>query len=267
VAKKFKPPAFDALTAVDSADCAYASELSEITGVVSLSGQGGWPKCDEYEVHCFEFAAWRRTDGSLINKPLTILRPVRNVGKAFDDFELATVHQIRVLLSADQSRAVFAKRIGSQIDPDLEEIGRRMKEPVVVQTARFGPLTLDRRIDWFDGQADWNGQRVSLSIEPDENFDLTNQLITAETLFSDSQAWGDKVRQFAVREKLELANDWQEEEVTKEQFLDRMTLKSISIKTEGRFEFWHDDGELFWGHSIQIIGSLKEGLTHSDIPG
>ena len=267
MSKRFKPPAAGELASVDLADCAYASELSEVVGVVSLTGQGGWRPCDQYEVHCFEFAAWRGADDVLVEKPLTILRPVKKVGKAFDDFKAATVHRVQLLLSVDQTRAVFVKELDSAEDEELEGIGRRLKEPVVIQTAQFGLLTLDRRINVFEGQVNWNGQMVSLTIQPDENLDISNQMKTAETLFSDSQVWGEKVRKFAVREKLDLANEWQDEEISEEEFLRRMTLESISIRPEGRFEFWHDDGDLFWGHSIQICGSLKEGLTFSDIPG
>jgi hypothetical protein len=46
-----------------------------------------------------------------------------------------------------------------------------------------------------------------------------------------------------------------------------MKLTSISIGSEGTFEFWHNDGDLFYGHSIQIGGSLAKGLTRADIPG
>lgn len=42
---------------------------------------------------------------------------------------------------------------------------------------------------------------------------------------------------------------------------------NFEIKPDGQFEFWHNDGDMFYGHSIQISGSLKEGLTDSDIPG
>jgi hypothetical protein len=81
---------------------------------------------------------------------------------------------------------------------------------------------------------------------------------------------GKKVNDFAVKEKLELANEWRDggvKPITAKGFLRRMKLKSISIKRDGEFEFWHDDGDLFCGHSIHILGSLKNGLTHSDIPG
>ena len=267
MAKKFKLPPIEKLATVDTADSQYGNSLVEITGVVSLAGQGGWGHSDGYEVHCFEFAAWRATDNSLIERPLTILRPVRNSAEAFEDFEEASVHRVQVLLSANQMRAVFAKSIGSIADADLEEIGRRLKETVIVITDRFGPLTLDRRINWFNGQAIWNGQDVAISTEPDEDKGLSSQLQTAEGLFGNSTKWDELIRQFAVQEKLDLANDWQEEEVTAEEFLERMTLESISIKPDGRFEFWHDDGDLFWGHSIRISGSLKDGLTHADIQG
>jgi hypothetical protein len=267
VAKKFKPPATELLSSVGAANCEYSSTLAEVIGVVSLSSQGGWPKCDDYDVHCFELAAWRHAGQPIVNHALTILRAVGNVGESFSDFEMGAVHRIQVLLSEDLTRAIFSKSIDSPADPELEAIAVQLKQPVIVHTERFGPLTLDRRINWFEGSVNWNGQIVSLHIEPDENLDLTNQLQTAETLFANSLEWDANVKKFAVQEKLDLAKDWQEEEITEEDFLARMTLETISIKPEGEFEFWHDDGDLFWGHSIQIWGSLKEGLTGSDIPG
>jgi hypothetical protein len=58
-----------------------------------------------------------------------------------------------------------------------------------------------------------------------------------------------------------------EDEVTAEQFIEAMRLESIAVYPDGSFVFWHQDGDLFWGHSIQICGSLSEGLTDADIPG
>jgi hypothetical protein len=41
----------------------------------------------------------------------------------------------------------------------------------------------------------------------------------------------------------------------------------ISVKRDGEFEFWHGDGKLVLGHSMQVCGSLTDGLTEADIPG
>lgn len=266
--KDFKPPAFEQLASVDTADCEYATELAEITGLVSLAHPSYWSHANGFEVICFKFSAWRGIDQILVQTPLTILRPVQKVGKEFYDFEKGSIHRIQVILSTGQTRAVLARWIGPAMDTQLEEIGQRLKEEnVVVQTERFGPLTRDWKLNCFNGQADWNGQVVSITIEADADFDLTNQLKTAEALFSDAKTWGQKVRQFAVQEKLELANQWQEGYVSADEFLKRMALEAIWIYPEGHFDFYHTDGNLFRGHWILVSGSLKEGLTDADIAG
>jgi len=79
-----------------------------------------------------------------------------------------------------------------------------------------------------------------------------------------------RVKDSAVQELLPLKNDaWlgdDETEFSPEEFKSKMTLQSISIHPDGDFDFWHDDGDLFWGHSIQVSGSLADGPTAADIP-
>ncbi|OAI46466.1 hypothetical protein AYO44_11310 [Planctomycetaceae bacterium SCGC AG-212-F19] len=58
-----------------------------------------------------------------------------------------------------------------------------------------------------------------------------------------------------------------EVELNAKQFKARMTLEAITVTPSGSFDFWHNDGDLFWGHSIQISGNLTKGPTHADIPG
>ncbi|GAB5542876.1 MAG: hypothetical protein SangKO_026360 [Sandaracinaceae bacterium] len=46
-----------------------------------------------------------------------------------------------------------------------------------------------------------------------------------------------------------------------------MTLTTLGVGEGGGFSFWHDDGDLFWGHSILIEGDLESGPSGADIPG
>jgi hypothetical protein len=46
-----------------------------------------------------------------------------------------------------------------------------------------------------------------------------------------------------------------------------MILESIAFEADGDFTFWHDDGEMFRGHSIEVRGNLADGITDADIPG
>lgn len=271
MSSSFHPPPEDQLAEADLADCAYRSELSEIIGVVSPECQGGWPRSDRYEIHTFDLAAWRHVDSDELQSELTILRPVPVDSDYFADYEEGGILRIRVLLSVDATRAIVAEVIDENIDaPKLEAIAIELAKPVEIDTELVGRLVLDRRINWFWGTVTWNGKEVRISFAAEHGLDIANQLETARALLDAELEWQGKIEAFAVREKLPLANDWREsgeQPITEQEFLDRMELESISIQSDGKFEFWHSDGGLFCGHSIQISGSLKQGLTQSDIPG
>ena len=268
----FKPPSINRLTEVESADCEYKEGVVEIEGIVSPSSQGGWPHSDDYEVHCFSFSAWRYPGQPIVNKDLTILRPVAPDADWFSEYPKLSIHRIRVMVSKDESRAIFAGKAKSKAATEgLTDIAEILAKPVVLTTERFGDLTLDRSIDWFEGEVEWNGESIRINFHTDETQDISTGLKVAERLWDEQQYWKQKVDDYAVQELLPLKNDnWLEDSespLTPDQFKSRMTLQSISILPDGEFEFWHDDGDLFWGHSIQISGSLDEGLTQADIPG
>jgi hypothetical protein len=46
-----------------------------------------------------------------------------------------------------------------------------------------------------------------------------------------------------------------------------MRLDCISADEDGSFTFWHNDGGMFWGHCIEIRGTLSDGPKLADIPG
>lgn len=271
VASPFSPPPEHQLADADIADCEYESDLSDIVGVISPESQGGWPRSDDYEIHNFDLAAWRHADGDKLQSALTVLRPVPIDSDYFADFEEGDILRLRVLLSADHSRAIVAEVIDDDFNaPELAVVANELAKPVEIETERFGTLVLDRRINWFRGTVVWGGREVRISFDADDDLDISGQLQTAQTLFDAEQDWQPKIEEFAIKEKLSLANDWRDEDakpITEQEFLDRMQLESISIQPDGEFEFWHNDGDLFYGHSIQISGSIEKGLTRSDIPG
>ena len=126
-------------------------------------------------------------------------------------------------------------------------------------------------LGWFEGRAKWNRKNVELHLEPGEDSGIADAIKTAESLWADQAAWKRRVDEFAVEQLLPLKNEsWlgeDEREITPADFKKKMKLKSINVDGDGRFEFWHDDGGLFWGHSIQVSGTLKDGLTDVDVPG
>ena len=82
------------------------------------------------------------------------------------------------------------------------------------------------------------------------------------------------MREYAADDLLSSANDWAEQmedeepqEITKEQFMERMELESIEIRADGSFEFWFADGDMFYGHSIHVSGDMEKGPDRADMEG
>lgn len=228
---------------------------------------------DAYSIRFIVFSAWRKLGGPLVRSELTILRPTPpGQDDDWDAFPEFSLHQVQVLLTKEEDRGVLAGVSNVQArDAELAELAVELKKPVVITTNRFGELTLDRYLRRFEGHASWNGERIQISFRADENYAVHAGLAVAEALWNDQATWKRKVEDFAVKKLLRLKNDnWLDDgevPLTAQQFKSRMQLESVSFGQDGEFDFWHNDGDLFWGHSIQISGSLTKGLTRADIPG
>ena len=112
--------------------------------------------------------------------------------------------------------------------------------------------------------------KISVFLFPAANH-LEEAWSTMSQLWNNESTWQQRVEDYAVAQLLETKNDYwladDESELTPEQFKARMTLEDITIETGGEFVFWHNDGDLFFGHHIMIAGNLNDGLIDADIPG
>jgi len=156
-------------------------------------------------------------------------------------------------------------------DKDLNDYATQLQKPVNHEDPVLGTFTLDRRISCFTGHANWNGNQISLHLSAREPGEIEAALKTAHSLWKSQNEWDRRIREYAVKALLPLKNkNWLAEDenaVTPDEFERRMALESVTVHPDGSFEFWHRDGDLFWGHSIQISGNLSEGPTGADIPG
>ena len=156
-------------------------------------------------------------------------------------------------------------------DSELEQVALQLQKPIVLHDATLGRLDYNRRFGWFEGRAEWCGQDVKIRLSCTRSEEPTAVLDVATRLFKEQARWDRRVREYAVEQLLPLKNDsWLdegEEEMSAADFLSKMSLESISLDEEGDLTFWHNDGDLFWGHAIQISGNLTDGLKNADIPG
>ena len=151
-------------------------------------------------------------------------------------------------------------------DPDLKAILEEQKKPVTFWEEGLGTFTLNRQVDWFETEVDWLGGQISLVFDAGE--DRAEVLQRAKTLLAGAADWDQRIRAYAADDLLASANDWAEdEEITREQFIQRMELESIEIRADGSFEFWFADGDMFYGHSIHVSGDMENGPDDAAMEG
>ena len=151
------------------------------------------------------------------------------------------------------------------------------QKPVELNDEVLGKLTLNRELDWLEGEIPWGDGRMSLSLEIDTDDTETWDKVRAfaRKLAADAAHWDSELRRFAAKELTELANDWQSSEeenenapeLTEEDFMRRIQPESLVLSWDGNLVAYYDDDDLFFGHVIEISGTESEGLKYANIAG
>lgn len=138
----------------------------------------------------------------------------------------------------------------------------------------LGTLHWDDNLNWYRGEVPLGDKTIDVSLTPDEDGDAAVARARARDIVTRLAHYKELAANYAVDGLLDLANDWNENdedgddsEVTAEEFTSRMTLESITVEADGGVTFWHNDGDLFSGHSIQVSIDANDECTLTNIPG
>ncbi|MCP3924202.1 MAG: DUF2262 domain-containing protein [Desulfobacterales bacterium] len=249
-----------------------------IHGLVDASGlsAGKAPPEEKWSIN-LSLVAWREEDKAVRNEDVVIYKQVnddelKELQSKIDSNSLITFQgKICTNSPFGDTRALLVNYVGESTDNELAVILSEYTKPVEISDEVLGNLKLDKSVDWFEGTFEWNGTQIDIQLSLDESGNPDEAIKTAKALIENMSVWTKKVIDYAVNELLDLKNEnWLDEgelKVSKEEFATRMSIQLITTYDDGEFEFWHDDGGLFWGHSIVVSGSFTEGLTDVDIPG
>ncbi|TWU34194.1 hypothetical protein [Novipirellula artificiosorum] len=162
--ESYIPPNLNSLAEVDVADVAYNDQPIVIEGLVSPSSQGASVRDDDgFDVHMFSLAAWKESNGSIIEDELLVLHPVAQDHDWGPDFPAFSVHRLKLLLSKERNRSILISSETIDSSPQFQSIAQKLLQPIVVETEQLGDLILDRSLDWFDdGDLFW-GHAIMVS--------------------------------------------------------------------------------------------------------
>ena len=154
--------------------------------------------------------------------------------------------------------------------PELQTVLDEYHKPVVIQDEVLGELKLDKDYDTFEGEIQWCGKDVSLSLEvnAESKPSWTRARSAAKKLLADCETWDKAMRELAAKNLTGLANNWlsQDEEnprdpetdpITEEELARRISMTSLSVTSGGSFTAWFDCDEMFTDHAATVYGSLK----------
>jgi hypothetical protein len=253
--------------------------VADIVGVVGPLGAWGAEIRGGGQNLMFTLEPWRYVGGRLEDRKLTIRgelseaspRSALSLIKALDVVHVRARVAEENAFATPQGQLVEIVAVKHRDDAELSRRAEELGQPVRVKDERFGLFTLDRRHDWFEIEATWKSDDVVLRLSMRGCDNVEQLLALAHTLWNAQDKWDRAVRECAVTSLLDLKNEnWlqeDEEEVTAEEFFDRIVPQEIVLYHTGRFEFWCDDDDMFGGHAIEVIGNLSDGAQSADIQG
>ena len=158
---------------------------------------------------------------------------------------------------------------------DLLSILAEYRKPVTFVDEVLGEFVLDKDLGFFEGKILWLGKSISvlLEVDADNEGTWTKATKVLRTLFEQQEKKDSDYRSFAAKKLVKLANQWQREEdadsaeISKQDFINRMSIESLSVTSGGNLTVYYKDGDLFWGHAIVVSGHVNKGLKDAEIAG
>ena len=145
----------------------------------------------------------------------------------------------------------------------LDEI-KKEDMPKTVTIKNFGKFIYNKKLNAY--------KLFKEEIEYYFSADNKEELKKVKNIFSNIELtqFIEKAKEYTAHKLLKLKNDlWLEEdekEVTKKDFKDRMKFTSLYVFSESA-NFYFDDGDLFWGHTIEVTINQNLEFIAANIVG
>lgn len=134
----------------------------------------------------------------------------------------------------------------------------------------LGTLTWDDNLNWFSGKFTDGRVTFEIFLKPDDTGSIAFALERARHVVQKRDEYIQLAKSLAAENLLDLANEWNEDDehpLTAEDFMLRITLESMVFAADGGLTFYHNDGDMFWGHSVQLCIDKNDRYASADIPG
>jgi hypothetical protein len=137
----------------------------------------------------------------------------------------------------------------------------------------LGLLRYSDECDCYVGQVKFQNLSIDISVETDEDGVIEPVLEKISHFIDRLENYAEAAKNYAADRLLELKNntwldlDNNEQPLTSSKFTASMLLDAIFISWDGSVSFYHQDGNLFWGHWILVEMDVSTQFLHAEIAG
>ncbi len=176
----------------------------------------------------------------------------------------------------------FIEKISDDANhPIIDDALQDAKEDIIYNDEFFGNSTLNKKSSQFDVDIKWKGADATLFIDVDQNDTNSwqTQFAIARDFIQNQDYWDDILRTASAEKLYELDNEWDDADmiygaacslnkVTPKDFAKRLSMAEIILNADGdSFIIYYYDDDVFFGHVIEINGSISQGIEHIHISG
>lgn len=245
-------------------------DILAVTGANAFGG-GEEDEGEEYRTVTLPLTAWREDDGPIHREDTCLV--------ALADDKLLTylrrlappdsIIQARVRQGMGDDRFLLVGMPGPVMDPELKAILDEQTREVSVWVPDLGTFVLNRTVNWFQADVDWQGQSIQLVYDQGREEDMQKAQEAARALMSAQADWDKRIRSYAV-EQLPLQYAGSEDEMLElapEELARRLEAESVQVWADGSFEVWFHDADYQWEHTLRVRGTLEGGPNSVHLEG
>ena len=242
----------------------FAPDEFDILAVTGPSGFDGDRAGEEYWTVTLPLTAWKE-EGGPVHRENTCL-----VALADDKVlpylrRLAprdSIIQARVRQGLEDDRFLLVGTPAPVMDRELKVILDEQVKPVSTWVPDLGTFVLNRSVNWFQADVEWQGQSVQLVYDQGSEEEMRAAQETAKALMDGQAEWDQTIRAYAAGELPAQCADLQEDEMDDlpaEELIRRLEPESIQGRPDGSFEFWFHDADYVWTRAVRVAGDLQNG--------
>ena len=272
---------------IEKFESGYETTETEITVLLEDGCTGAWVMNNDWLCPSVDFIACIYQDSEEVSKEegrieWLLEKEASKSGWGYD-FEKYGIYRLLVRKcipkelepyqsASANNRYMLIKVLESDVKNEkLLAIKSPLLKPVFLETT-YGQFELNRSFSWFSADIKLGETKVNVAMQTDIHKGETahKALSTFHKIAKNFEEFDLKNKESAADYLLDLANEWYEESedyeedefededeakpaaITKEMFMDAIELSEMVINVDGSMTLYYLDGNMFWGHAIEM---------------